>query len=299
LDEVNSKALKFEYKNEYLGPRLVYNSQLHHLEFKCKQLLLAWFDTANVPWPPPANVSTELKNLYDFHGAIEIRNEYRQERQNGGAGYNWTKSVIDQYIQTKSVCGGYGLPYCDVTFERYAESVIKGKHGFVFGSQSPWAEGALLRHGAAHVSTVEYMKIHSDEPRFTPYHPKQIAEKFFNSTTLHLHKHHMHASAFEIADFAFSYSSFEHDGLGRYGDPISPFADLESIARVHCLLKPGGIFFLGIPLGRDTVVWNLHRIYGPLRLHLVLSNWELVDVIGFIKDFHGNLYQPMLVLKKK
>jgi hypothetical protein len=37
----------------------------------------------------------------------------------------------------------------------------------------------------------------------------------------------------------------EHDGLGRYGDPINPFGDLESIARARCLLKHGGILFLG------------------------------------------------------
>ncbi len=74
----------------------------------------------------------------------------------------------------------------------------------------------------------------------------------------------------------FSYSSLEHDGLGRssiahahvylsrfsfnssvvcrYGDPINPFGDLESVGRARCLLKEKGVLMIGIPVGLDTLV---------------------------------------------
>ena len=58
----------------------------------------------------------------------------------------------------------------------------------------------------------------------------------------------------EPVDLIFSFSSLEHDGLGRYGDPINPFADLESIARAWCMLRDGGTFMLGLPVALDTVV---------------------------------------------
>lgn len=86
------------------------------------------------------------------------------------------------------------------------------------------------------------------------------------------------AKNFTQVDFIFSYSSLEHDGLGRYGDPINPFADLvcfayrvpttvvdrklphlstlamqESIARAQCMLKPDGVLFLGFPVGPDQI----------------------------------------------
>ena len=75
--------------------------------------------------------------------------------------------------------------------------------------------------------------------------------------------------------------SLEHDGLGRYGDPINPTGDLETIAKVWCMLKPGGVFFLGVGVGmHDHISWNEHRVYGPLRLRLVAAGWEVLDVVG-------------------
>jgi hypothetical protein len=70
------------------------------------------------------------------------------------------------------------------------------------------------------------------------------------------------------------------------------------------LLKPEGIFFLAVPVGLDSVYWNAHRYYGMLRLHPVLSNWNVVDLIGMgsnrINDLvNGELIQPIMVLQKK
>jgi hypothetical protein len=91
--------------------------------------------------------------------------------------------------------------------------------------------------------------------------------------------------------------------LGRYGDPQNPYGDLESIAKVECMLKPGGYFFLGLSVGRDCLAWNAHRIYGPHRLPLALANWEVIDVLG--TPLHANMelgdwsVQPVFVLKKR
>jgi hypothetical protein len=40
-------------------------------------------------------------------------------------------------------------------------------------------------------------------------------------------------------DFAVSYSSWEHDGLGRYGDPVDPWGDVKAMQRASCYVKPG------------------------------------------------------------
>lgn len=98
----------------------------------------------------------------------------------------------------------------------------------------------------------------------------------------------------------------ESPGLGRYGDPLDPFGDTLAIAKAKCLLKEGGLLFLGFPVGRDIVVFNAHRIYGHQRLHLILSlGFELEDVIGEGAESFGlrndrvrHVFQPIVVLRK-
>jgi hypothetical protein len=77
-------------------------------------------------------------------------------------------------------------------------------------------------------------------------------------------------------------SSFEHDGLGRYGDPLDGMADVKTMAwmRDH-VVKPGGLLFLSLPMGPDCLVYNAHRIYGPLRWTEAVRGWNVVDNDGF------------------
>lgn len=76
---------------------------------------------------------------------------------------------------------------------------------------------------------------------------------------------------YEAFDFIVTFSSLEHSGLGRYGDPLDPFGDIKEMRKLRCLLKPGGLFFLGVPTGPDTIVFNAHRIYGRLRLPFMME----------------------------
>ena len=48
----------------------------------------------------------------------------------------------------------------------------------------------------------------------------------------------------------FSLSSFDHDGLGRYGDPLNPDADIAAMKTVARVLKADGLLFLTIPIGK-------------------------------------------------
>ncbi len=49
----------------------------------------------------------------------------------------------------------------------------------------------------------------------------------------------------------------------RYGDPMDPTADLKSMHTLATsLVRPGALLFLAVPVGRDRIVFNLHRVYG-------------------------------------
>ena len=72
----------------------------------------------------------------------------------------------------------------------------------------------------------------------------------------------------DVFDVIFSFSSLEHSGLGRYGDPLNPWADLMSVAEAWCVSGPSAQLALAVPTSvtenKDTIVHNAHRIYGPL-----------------------------------
>ena len=80
---------------------------------------------------------------------------------------------------------------------------LKDLDVLVIGSEMPWIEVMTLIHGAKTVTTVEYGKIISEDPRILIMTHKQLEEKFLNGT---LTKY----------DVVISHSSLEHSGLGRY-----------------------------------------------------------------------------------
>ena len=47
-----------------------------------------------------------------------------------------------------------------------------------------------------------------------------------------------------------SLSSFDHDGLGRYGDPLNPDADIAAMKTVARVLNDHGLLILTIPIGK-------------------------------------------------
>jgi len=72
-------------------------------------------------------------------------------------------------------------------------------------------------------------------------------------------------------------------------------------------LKKGGLLFLSVPIGKDKVCFNVHRVYGKHRFIKLLNGFELVKSYGL--DYNsfdrtdnnakGTPYQPVFVLKKK
>ena len=149
----------------------------------------------------------------------------------------------------------------------------------------------MLELGANHVTTIEYNKLTYAHPNITTISKHQFGALYACDS--------QRKTSFDIA---LSISSFDHDGLGRYGDPLNPFGDLHSISKIHCMLKDNGLFFLGVPVGEDAVEFNAHRIYGYARLSIVLAlGFRLIAVhhhVPFrLKDLSNRSFlQPMFVL---
>jgi hypothetical protein len=111
------------------------------------------------------------------------------------------------------------------------------------------------------------------------------------------------ASVDDKFDFAITFSSVEHTGLGRYGDALNPFGDYEAIAQIWCMLKPGGLLILGVPLSYSQdgwIVYNAHRVYGWKRLSELTANFRYIGPVPIQKANPGvQLFdQPPLVFER-
>jgi SAM-dependent methyltransferase len=81
----------------------------------------------------------------------------------------------------------------------------------------------------------------------------------------------------------------EHIGLGRYGDPIDPLGTERGCAELTRVLAPGGHLYIGIPIGRERVCFNAHRVHAPATVlryfaGLRLSASAVVDDSGNLRD---------------
>ena len=148
--------------------------------------------------------------------------------------------------------------------------------------------------GATNLTTVEYMPTVSSHDQIVALTPGRFAKQWL-------------AGNFRRVDFVFTYSSIEHNGLGRYGDPLDPAGDLKDVEILSCVIKPGGLLFIGVPVGPDAVVFNVHRIYGLMRLPMLTANFKVLDVFSpgnktlaeLMGQDVGAVAQPTIVLQNK
>lgn len=77
----------------------------------------------------------------------------------------------------------------------------------------------------------------------------------------------------------------EHIGLGRYGDPLDPQGSKQAAVELQRVLRPGGRLFLSVPVGRERVCFNAHRVHAPGTIQsyvraLRLESFSLIDDAG-------------------
>ena len=69
----------------------------------------------------------------------------------------------------------------------------------------------------------------------------------------------------------------EHIGLGRYGDPIDPDGSDKALAELQRVLANGGRLYLSVPVGRQRVCFNAHRVFSTRTVSAGLPELELVE----------------------
>lgn len=224
---------------------------------------------------PPRAIPPELKAEFTLHGRARVKNMYFNSAYSSDQPKIYTKVIIDKYIAKALARQNFYYKKTDAClYKALKEHSLKNQSVAVMGSTDPWYEAVTLAYDA-HPTTIEYNKIISEDPRLAVMTNAQYDQ---------------HPIQF---DAALAISSFEHDGLGRYGDPIDPNGDIKTMVKMKSVVKPNGLLFLALPVGQDTVVWNAHRVYGQFRLPLLLAGWKIIDFFGVKPGY----FQPVIVLQ--
>lgn len=87
----------------------------------------------------------------------------------------------------------------------------------------------------------------------------------------------------------------EHFGLGRYSDPIDPMACFKFMNALQRVLAPGGRLYFSVPIGRERVEFNAHRVFALKTILDSFSSLRLVS-FSFVGD-DGQIYEEVDTLK--
>lgn len=231
---------------------------------------------------PPRHMPKSLHSQYTFDNAVPVIDYYFNNTRHTPLHITRKtyESTINAIAEGKFSYYAETLNYMRSAFERYS---LVGKRVLIYGLAGCNCDALALYYGASEVIAVDYNKPICDHPRVTVLSMQELASMQLD------------------ADVAISISTFEHDGLGRYGDPLDPDGDIKAMQLARTHVKSDGLLFLAVPTGPDCIAWNAHRIYGPKRLPLLCKDWSCIDTFGFAHDQFelglGKAHQPVLVLK--
>lgn len=98
----------------------------------------------------------------------------------------------------------------------------------------------------------------------------------------------------DYCDSISSLHAIEHFGLGRYGDPIDPKGHLKALKSIHKILRQGGRFYFSVPIGKQRIEFNGHRIFSiRYLLDLLKANYQ-IENFSYVDD-SGNLHEDVVL----
>ena len=75
----------------------------------------------------------------------------------------------------------------------------------------------------------------------------------------------------------------EHIGLGRYGDPIDPNGSVKAAHELQRVVTRGGHLFLSLPIGRERICFNAHRVHAPVSVIKMFADMHLIE-FSYVND---------------
>lgn len=77
--------------------------------------------------------------------------------------------------------------------------------------------------------------------------------------------------------------TLEHFGLGRYGDNIDPLGHQKGLNNISKIVSKGGNLYLAVPMGKQRVEFNAHRVFFADTIPNLLTDFTL-EKFAFVDD---------------
>jgi len=84
--------------------------------------------------------------------------------------------------------------------------------------------------------------------------------------------------------------ALEHFGLGRYNDPIDAFGHIKGFDVINKTLTKNGHFYFSVPIGKQRIEFNAHRIFSLYYLLNLFKNKYDIVSFSFVDD-KGDLHE--------
>jgi hypothetical protein len=68
----------------------------------------------------------------------------------------------------------------------------------------------------------------------------------------------------------------EHIGLGRYGERIDPYGANRALKELERVIRPRGNLYLSVPVGRERICFNAHRVFDP---HTIINSFTELTLV--------------------
>jgi SAM-dependent methyltransferase len=81
-----------------------------------------------------------------------------------------------------------------------------------------------------------------------------------------------------------SLHAIEHFGLGRYGDPVDYYGHEKALDNIHKMLREGGRFYFSVPIGKQRIEFNAHRVFSLKHLLELFTNKYEIDSFSYVND---------------
>ena len=116
--------------------------------------------------------------------------------------------------------------------------------------------------------------------------------KIDNLTFVHtdFSNYNEHIPSSSVQSFS-SLHALEHFGLGRYGDSFSHDAYLSAISEIQRIVASGGDIIISVPVGRQRLVYNAHRVFSAATF---ADHFDKCKLVSFSIVDDSNVFLPFV-----
>jgi hypothetical protein len=235
------------------------------------RILLRWISAFGID---PIRFRSAIQNL-----PTTAREYRRLSAQNADSGKEWLIEFREPFFQDRADAGGTASGHY------FHQDLLVAQRIFERDPHRHIDVGSRVDGLVAHVAVFREIEVFDLRPVNANIRNIKFVQRDITRPA---------ADIQECCDSLSSLHAIEHFGLGRYGDSIDLDGYKKGFEVLTLMLKPGGILYLSVPIGRERIEFNGHRVFSVGRvLKLAEREYELM-AFSYVDD-HGNLHESSSV----